>query len=68
MPSTTLELNLHENVHKRPLKDILNIPSYGLMVEQDDGHQDKTFTPDIVLGHGDVIDCEEYKIEVNELS
>lgn len=48
----------------RPLKDILNVPSYGLMVEQDDGHQDKTFTPDKVLGHGDVIDCEEYKIEV----
>ena len=34
------------------------------MVEQDDGHQDKTFTPDKILGHGDVIDCEEYKIEV----
>jgi glyoxylase-like metal-dependent hydrolase (beta-lactamase superfamily II) len=34
------------------------------MVEQDDGHQDKTFIPDKVLGHGDVIDCEEYKIEV----
>lgn len=41
----------------------LNIPTFGRLVEVDDGHQDLSFTPDNVLNHGDLISTREYSLE-----
>ena len=43
--------------------EILNVPLMGRLVEKDDTLQDKTFKPECVLGHGDLIETAEYTIE-----
>ena len=46
------------------LADKLGVPLMGRLVAKDDSRQDKTFKPDRVLHHGDIITTEEYSIEV----
>jgi len=46
------------------LGDKLNVPLMGRLVAQDDSRQDRTFKPDQVLHHGDIIKTDEYTIEV----
>ena len=46
------------------LADKLNIPLMGRLVAKDDSRQDRTFKPDQVLNHGDIIKTDEYTIEV----
>tara|TARA_B100000287_G_scaffold375468_1_gene375951 strand:+ start:2278 stop:3093 length:816 start_codon:yes stop_codon:yes gene_type:complete len=46
------------------LGEMLNVPLMGRLLEKDDGLQDKTFKPDRLLKHGDLIKTNEYTIEV----
>ena len=46
------------------LADKLKIPMMGRLVAKDDSRQDRTFKPDQVLNHGDIIKTDEYTIEV----
>ena len=46
------------------LADKLGVPLMGRLVAKDDSRQDKTFQPDRVLHHGDIITTDEYTIEV----
>tara|TARA_B100000029_G_scaffold513303_1_gene612422 strand:- start:6491 stop:7309 length:819 start_codon:yes stop_codon:yes gene_type:complete len=46
------------------LGDSLNIPLYGMLVAKDDSLQDKTFKPNELLKHGDIIKTDEYEINV----
>jgi len=46
------------------LADKLKIPLMGRLVTKDDSRQDRTFKPDQVLDHGDIIQTDEYTIEV----
>jgi glyoxylase-like metal-dependent hydrolase (beta-lactamase superfamily II) len=46
------------------LAEKLGVPLMGRLVANDDGRQDKTFKPNRVLHHGDIITTEEYTIEV----
>ena len=45
------------------LGEILNIPLMGRLLKKDDSLQDKTFKPDHILEHGDLIKTDEYTIE-----
>ena len=46
------------------LAEKLGVPLMGRLVAKDDSRQDRTFQPDRVLHHGDIITTEEYTIEV----
>ena len=46
------------------LADKLKVPLMGRLVVKDDSRQDRTFKPDQVLNHGDIIQTDEYTIEV----
>jgi len=46
------------------LADKLKVPLMGRLVVKDDSRQDRTFKPDQVLNHGDIIKTDEYTIEV----
>jgi len=46
------------------LAEKLKIPLMGRLVAKDDSRQDRTFKPDQVLNHGDIIKTDEYTIEV----
>ena len=45
------------------LGEILNVPLMGRLLKKDDSLQDKTFKPDHILEHGDLIKTDEYTIE-----
>ena len=45
------------------LGEMLEIPLMGRLLEKDDSLQDKTFKPDRILEHGDLIETDEYTIE-----
>ena len=45
------------------LGEMLDVPLMGRLLEKDDSLQDKTFKPDRVLNHGDLIETDEYTIE-----
>ena len=45
------------------LGEILNVPLMGRLLEKDDSLQDKTFKPDHILEHGDLIKTNECTIE-----
>ena len=45
------------------LGEILNVPLMGRLLEKDDSLQDRTFKPEFVLKHGDLIETNEYTIE-----
>jgi len=45
------------------LGEILDVPLMGRLLDKDDGLQDKTFKPDHILKHGDLIKTNEYTIE-----
>jgi len=47
-----------------PLSKILNVPMYGRLVDGESSWEDETFVPDIVLNDKDIIETEEYTIEV----
>ena len=47
-----------------PLSKILNVPMYGRLVDGESSWEDETFSPDIVLNDKDLIETEEYTIEV----
>ena len=47
-----------------PLSKILNVPMYGRLVDGESSWEDETFTPDIVLSDKDIIETDEYTIEV----
>ena len=46
------------------LGERLGVPLMGRLLKKDDSLQDKTFQPDQVLSHGDLIKTNEYTIEV----
>jgi len=45
------------------LGEMLNIPLMGRLLAKDDSLQDKSFKPDRILSHGDLIETDEYTIE-----
>ena len=45
------------------LGEILNVPLMGRLLEKDDSLQDRTFKPEFILKHGDLIETNEYTIE-----
>ena len=45
------------------LGEMLNVPLMGRLLEKDDSLQDRTFKPDRILEHGDLIKTNEYTIE-----
>ena len=45
------------------LGEMLGVPLMGRLLEKDDSMQDKTFKPDRILEHGDLIETDEYTIE-----
>jgi glyoxylase-like metal-dependent hydrolase (beta-lactamase superfamily II) len=45
------------------LGEMLNIPLMGRLLAKDDSLQDRTFKPDRILKHGDLIETDEYTIE-----
>jgi glyoxylase-like metal-dependent hydrolase (beta-lactamase superfamily II) len=45
------------------LGEMLGVPLMGRLLEKDDSLQDKTFKPDRILEHGDLIETDEYTIE-----
>ncbi len=45
------------------LGEMLDVPLMGRLLDKDDGLQDKTFKPDHILKHGDLIKTDEYTIE-----
>lgn len=47
----------------KTLGEILNIPLMGRLLAKDDSLQDKSFKPDRILSHGDLIETDEYTIE-----
>ena len=46
------------------LGEMLGVPLMGRLLEKDDSLQDKTFKPDRILEHGDLIETDEYTIEI----
>ena len=47
-----------------PLSKILDVPMYGRLVDGESSWEDESFIPDIVLNDKDVIETEEYTLEV----
>ena len=47
-----------------PISKILDVPMYGRLVDGESEWEDETFVPDKVLNHGDLIETNEYSIEV----
>ena len=47
-----------------PLSKLLDIPTYGRLVDGESTWEDETFIPDIVLSDKDILETEEYTIEV----
>ena len=47
------------------LGQMLQVPLMGRLLEKDDSLQDKTFKPDHILEHGDLIETDEYTIETS---
>lgn len=47
-----------------PLSKILDVPMYGRLVDGESTWEDESFIPDIVLNDKDVIETEEYTLEV----
>jgi len=45
------------------LGEKLDVPLMGRLLDRDDGLQDKTFKPDYIIKHGDLIKTNEYTIE-----
>ncbi len=45
------------------LGEMLDVPLMGRLLMEDDGLQDKTFKPNRILNHGDLIETDEYSIE-----
>ena len=46
-----------------PISKKLNIPMFGRLIDRDSEWEDKTFLPDTVLSHGDIISTNEYTLE-----
>jgi glyoxylase-like metal-dependent hydrolase (beta-lactamase superfamily II) len=47
-----------------PLSKILDVPMYGRLVDGESSWEDESFIPDIVLNDKDVLETEEYTLEV----
>ena len=47
-----------------PISKKLGIPMFGRLVDGDSEWEDETFLPDVVLGHEDIVETNEYEIEV----
>ena len=47
-----------------PISKILDVPMHGRLVDGESEWEDETFVPDKVLNHGDLIETNEYSIEV----
>ena len=47
-----------------PLSKTLNVPMYGRLVDGESSWEDETFIPDIVLNDKDIIETDEYTLEV----
>ena len=47
-----------------PLSKLLDVPTYGRLVDGESIWEDETFIPDIVLSDKDILETEEYTIEV----
>ena len=47
-----------------PLSKILEVPMYGRLVDGESSWEDETFIPDVVLNDADIIETDEYTLEV----
>ena len=47
-----------------PISKVLKVPMYGRLVDGESSWEDETFIPDVVLNDGDLIETNEYTLEV----
>ena len=47
-----------------PISKVLDVPMYGRLIDGESSWEDETFVPDVVLNDGDLIETNEYTLEV----